>query len=72
MGRRLTEAQTADLPPLLWTPDQVATYLQLSRQHIYRLAKQHRLPFVRIGNSLRFRPAEIEAWIAAKEVRAVR
>jgi excisionase family DNA binding protein len=56
----------------LWTPDQVAERLQLSRQHIYRLCGEHRLPFLRVGNSLRFRAADIEAWLEAKIVKAIR
>lgn len=58
--------------PLLWTPDQVAERLQLSKAHVYRLAQQHRLPYCRIGNSLRFRPAEIEKWLDEKTIKAQR
>lgn len=58
-------------PTLLWTPDQVAEHLQLSKQHIYRLCQQHRMPYIRVGNSLRFRPAAVEAWLEAKTVKAV-
>lgn len=57
---------------LLWTPEQVAERLQLSRSHIYRLCQQHRMPFLRVGNSLRFRPAEVNAWLDSKIVKAVR
>jgi excisionase family DNA binding protein len=49
----------------LLTPQQVARRLQVSvawvRDHSTR--KHPRLPLVRIGGLLRFRPAEIERWI---------
>jgi excisionase family DNA binding protein len=49
----------------LMTVDDVATMLQVSaawvRDHATR--KQPRLPVVKVGKLLRFRPNEIEAWI---------
>lgn len=58
-------------PSPLWDAEQVAAHLGLSLPHIYLLARENRLPYVRIGRALRFRPAEIEAWIEAKVVKAV-
>jgi excisionase family DNA binding protein len=57
---------------LLWTPEQVAERLQLSRNHVYRLVQTKRIPFSRFGNRLRFRPADIEQWLEAKTVSAVK
>lgn len=58
---------------ILLTPEQVAERLQLSPGHVRRLAaEQHRIPFVRINSSIRFRPADIEAWLEARTVKAVK
>jgi excisionase family DNA binding protein len=49
----------------LFTPDDVASILHVSaawvRDHATR--KQPRLPSVKVGKLLRFRPEEIEEWI---------
>jgi predicted DNA-binding transcriptional regulator AlpA len=49
----------------LFTPDDVARILHVSaawvRDHATR--KQPRLPSVKVGKLLRFRPEEIEDWI---------
>lgn len=47
----------------LLTAQQVAEKLQISKQTIYQMKSEGRIPFVKIGNSLRFRPKDIEDWI---------
>ncbi len=43
---------------------EVADLLGVSRATIYRLIQRNGLPFVRFGKELlRFRPADIEAWV---------
>ena len=42
-----------------------AERLDLSTDRIYELVRQERIPHVRIGRSVRFDPAVVEAWIAA-------
>ncbi len=59
----------AILPPLL-TVVEVARRLSISRTAAYMLLDERRpggaaLPSVRIGTSLRVRPADLEAFIAA-------
>lgn len=63
--------------PLL-TVDEVAELLQLSEYQIYELAKprtrsglmrEHPLPSVKIGRSVRYRRSDIDAWLE-KLVRA--
>ena len=46
------------LAPLL-TVEQVSRLLQLHPNTVYRLVRRSRLPFVRIGRSIRFDRAEI-------------
>lgn len=39
---------------------QLATWLQVARGTIYNWVYQRRIPFIKIGRSLRFDPKEIE------------
>jgi excisionase family DNA binding protein len=54
---------TTDFPRPLWTTDDVAHYLKVTRRTVYDLVKRHGLPALRPGGRLfRFRPAAVEAW----------
>ena len=46
----------------LLTPDQLADRWQCQRTHIYRLAREGKLPSVKLGRLYRFRTADIEAF----------
>jgi excisionase family DNA binding protein len=46
----------------LLTPDQLAARWQVPVMHVYRLAREGKLPCVRLGKYVRFRAATIEAW----------
>jgi excisionase family DNA binding protein len=63
-----------DDPPTnaLMTVPELAAYLQISEKHTYKLVAEKRIPFVRLGSSLRFRRPEIDAWLEARAVKAVR
>ncbi len=45
----------------LWTADDVAAYLKVSRSWVYHRAESGRLPHVRVGGLIRFQPREIRA-----------
>lgn len=45
-----------------WTVDDVAGFLGKSKAWVYEEVKARRLPFFRIGGSLRFRESEIRDW----------
>jgi len=47
----------------LWTPREVAEFLQLSRSWVYQHAEAGKLPCIRIGGALRFEPEAIRAWV---------
>lgn len=47
----------------LFTVDIAAAQLAVSRRTIYRLVASGDLPAVRVGERLRFRPAEIDAYL---------
>ena len=50
----------------LWTSGEVATFLRISRRKLFYLRSQGMLPpTIRIGRSLRFRAAEVRAWVNA-------
>lgn len=50
----------------LWTPAQVAEFLNLSRSWVYQRAEDGTLPCLRIGGALRFEPEAIREWVRKK------
>jgi excisionase family DNA binding protein len=52
--------------PRLLTLAEVAAYLQLSQKTVRRL----RIPCVRLGRSVRFRPSDVERFLAARRFHA--
>ena len=56
------------------TVSEVAEYLRVNPQTVYRKAKAGELPAVRIGRAIRFRRLELESWLkqgATKDLQAV-
>lgn len=47
----------------LWDVKRAAKYLSKSPTWVYREAESGRLPFRRIGRTLRFIPSELRAWV---------
>lgn len=47
----------------LMNVDQVAAFLSLSRDHVYRIAAANEIPHVKIGRALRFVPSKVREWI---------
>ena len=45
------------------TVSEVAEYLRVNPQTVYRKAKAGELPAVRIGRAIRFRRSELDAWM---------
>jgi len=54
----------------LLTTDQLAERWQVSKAHVYRLAREKRIPAVAIGRYYRFRLSSIEAWEIESEAAA--
>jgi excisionase family DNA binding protein len=54
----------------LWDAERVAAELGISKQHIYRLVRHNRIPFVRIDRLVRFHPDKIHAWVETRSVPA--
>lgn len=54
--------------PELWNIDHLAEYLGVSKQSVYKLTAAHRIRFLRVGKELRFRPADVAAYLEAQVV----
>jgi excisionase family DNA binding protein len=50
----------------LITVKEVADYLKLKEQTVYLLARQNKIPSLKVGGSLRFRKSEIDAWLQSR------
>lgn len=55
-------------PEPLWKVQDVARFLSLSTSWVYKEAEAGRLPCVRIGAALRFRPEEIRTFLERQRV----
>ena len=55
--------------PLLLTYPDAARLLSLSIPTLERLVRKQKIPFLRIGRSVRFQRATLQAWITAQEKR---
>src|SRR5574341_1531272 len=49
---------------VIMTVHEVAEYLRVSEAKVYRLAKERRLPVVRIGKTWRFRKDLLDDWLS--------
>jgi excisionase family DNA binding protein len=59
---------TGDSLPELWDIDRVCAYLACTRHLVYRLTRERRISFVRVGKELRFRAADVAAWLEVESV----
>lgn len=53
----------------LWTVADVARFLSMSRQWVYKHAELGSLPCVRFGASLRFQPSEVRRYVEQRAQR---
>ncbi|GAB4232750.1 MAG: hypothetical protein OHK0028_08310 [Deltaproteobacteria bacterium] len=47
--------------------EEVADYLRLSKDTVYRLANSGKLPASKVGNQWRFRRGDVDAWLEANK-----
>jgi excisionase family DNA binding protein len=52
----------------LLTVEEAVAYLQVSKPTIYRLTSKKKIPFFKIGGSVRFSEAHLLAWLESKGV----
>lgn len=55
--------QKTNQPLTILTVREVAEYLRMSQAKVYRLAKERRIPVVRIGKTWRFRKDLLDNWL---------
>ena len=55
------------MPSDLMTIAEVAEYLQLNRNTLYKLVHQHQIPVFKVGADYRFYRDAIEKWITDRE-----
>ncbi|MHB0817275.1 helix-turn-helix domain-containing protein [Stutzerimonas stutzeri] len=65
-------ASTADTdltPDSLLTPGQLATKLDLSLKTLatWRSTGRHALPYIRVGGRIRYRRADVDAWLTDRQ-----
>jgi excisionase family DNA binding protein len=48
----------------LWTAEELAEYLNVSKAAIYAMVYRKEIPFLKIGRRVRFRCESVEEWIA--------
>lgn len=48
----------------LWTPDEAAAFLQISRRTVYDMANRGTIPAIKVGGQMRFRCQALDDWIA--------
>ena len=53
----------------LWTVGDVATFLKVSKDWVYRRAAKGDLPSRKVGSHLRFLRAEVVSWLDAQKPR---
>jgi excisionase family DNA binding protein len=53
----------------LWTEEEAAGYLRLSKERLRRMRGRREVPYLRLGKgTIRFDPKEIRAWILQQRV----
>ncbi len=56
-----------ELHDCLWTVRDVAEFLKIHPKTIYEWVARGEIPFLRIGNRLRFSPTELTRWVSARK-----
>lgn len=46
-----------------WTVADLARELKISARHVYRLTSENKIPFAKIGRTVRFSPEQIMEWL---------
>ena len=54
-------------PPDVMTIDELATYLQLSKSTLYKLAQEGKVPGQKVGKHWRFHKEAIDDWLKNQE-----
>lgn len=60
---RADPSRRRQAPPEVMTIDDLATYLQVSKSSLYKLAQGGKVPGKKVGRHWRFHRSAIEAWL---------
>ena len=63
MARAAPARKHPAMAPEVMTIDDLATYLQVSKSSLYKLAQDGRVPGKKVGRHWRFHRNAIEAWL---------
>lgn len=63
-------AGVGPVKPAVWTKDEAAAYLNISTVTLLRLVRAGEVPHTRVGRSLRFRKADLDAYLEAMTSKA--
>lgn len=64
-----TPTHSADaVPPQVMTIDDLASYLQLSKSSLYKLAQGGRIPAQKVGKHWRFHKIAIDQWLGGQPI----
>jgi predicted site-specific integrase-resolvase len=59
--------ETSEPGEALWTSAQLADHLNISPRSLEKMRAAGRIPFIRLSaTSVRYRPAEIQAWLSKR------
>jgi excisionase family DNA binding protein len=63
-----TNAETTVETIKLWSPEEVADVLGVSKQTlaVWRCEQRYALPYVKIGSRVRYRPADVQQFMVAR------
>lgn len=61
-----TKPATTTVQKAALSTREAAAYLSISLPTLFRLLKANQLPHLRIGRSIRFRPEDLDAFLAAR------
>lgn len=50
------------------TVDDVAEYLQVSKESIYKLAQRRKIPAAKVLSQWRFKKADIDKWVEKRKI----
>ncbi len=48
----------------IWSVEDVARELKLSRSHVYKLISEDKIPFAKVGRLVRFYPERVYEWLS--------
>jgi excisionase family DNA binding protein len=58
-----TETSTSSNDDVYLRPDEVCAWLNVTKDWLYDVVEQKRIPFTKFGRQLRFHKGELRAWI---------